>query len=868
LKIEYLKLKNFSNIYTAFKSKEISIDLRDCKNRIILFTGPNGSGKTSILSCLHPFATNGNLDIRNDNSLITIGEEGYKEIWLNDDGNEYVIKHFYIPNKESHSVKSYIERNGNELNPNGNVTSFKDIVKTEFDIEMDYLKLTRLGSNVTNFIDLKTTDRKAFMGKILDEVEIYLKYFKKLTNDMRQTKSVISHLIDKIDKLKIFDESEIEKYQDKLYKSIEKYHRDISNMESKLNIINYEIDKYESPLIIKENLDIKKKEKEKIDKILLKSNNDGIALDDVIKTIDKTNDKLTESNSKLLILKDKRTSLLDNLDKLISENDEISNELKKSEELSEIKDIEYIISELRGNIDRRSKENHITTYEYKYTKQDIEKLIVMLDTCMDILVTTYEFGKNPINKAIEYIASGADISDYVANHKNKISKNKLQVYCSYVYEELTKKLGISKPNCKNSSSCKVMEFYNELFDYATETPDEVIEDETFISYTKLANTNINRVIDNIREYKSTFEKLPENIQKTFTLKEILTRISNMEIIYDKDVLYQELSIVTEYELQQEDLKLLKDNKEKLSLLKKSINNNDYFIKRKNTISDDIDNTRCDIDNLSDEIHELKDFIQSTEIELSELYDLQKSLETHDDITSEYTILKQSYETLKELYSNKKIYSDELDRIKYESSKIEKEYNDNDYKLKSFQSLNSELSEYNTIYDEMELTKNSLSSKEGIPLLYIQIYLKSIQDITNELLDIIYNGELFIDDFKITSDEFKIPFTVKNKEIKDVCYASQGERSFISLALSFALIYQSISRYNIMLLDEIDSTLDTSNREKFLQILEKQLAMIDGEQIFLISHNNMFNMYPVDIIDTKNHISNENRLANYIKIKCK
>ena len=49
--------------------------------------------------------------------------------------------------------------------------------KNELDIEMDYLKLARLGSNVTNFIDLKTTERKSFMGKLLDEVDIYLKYF-------------------------------------------------------------------------------------------------------------------------------------------------------------------------------------------------------------------------------------------------------------------------------------------------------------------------------------------------------------------------------------------------------------------------------------------------------------------------------------------------------------------------------------------------------------------------------------------------------------------------------------------------------------------------------------------------------------------
>ena len=227
MKINYLKLVNYSNIYTSFKSKEMSIDFKDCKNKIILLTGPNGSGKTSILSCLHPFATNGNLDVRNDNPLVLIGKEGYKEIHIEDGDNEYVIKHYYTPNKKTHSVKSYIEKNGVELNVNGNVSSFKEYVKDELNIEMDYLKLTRLGSNVTNFIDLKTTERKSFMGKILDEVDIYLKYHKKITSDMREVKSIISHLMDKINKLNITDEDDLKKYQKHLNKQIESYKEEI-----------------------------------------------------------------------------------------------------------------------------------------------------------------------------------------------------------------------------------------------------------------------------------------------------------------------------------------------------------------------------------------------------------------------------------------------------------------------------------------------------------------------------------------------------------------------------------------------------------------------------------------------------------------
>ena len=104
-------------------------------------------------------------------------------------------------------------------------------------------------------------------------------------------------------------------------------------------------------------------------------------------------------------------------------------------------------------------------------------------------------------------------------------------------------------------------------------------------------------------------------------------------------------------------------------------------------------------------------------------------------------------------------------------------------------------------------------------------------------------------------------------MKDVKYASQGELSFLSIALSFGLSSQSLSRYNIMLLDEIDGPLDNRNREKFIRILENQIDRIGSEQSFLITHNNMFSSYPVDIIDLSfdDEHKNEYKLANYITI---
>jgi len=58
-------------------------------------------------------------------------------------------------------------------------------------------------------------------------------------------------------------------------------------------------------------------------------------------------------------------------------------------------------------------------------------------------------------------------------------------------------------------------------------------------------------------------------------------------------------------------------------------------------------------------------------------------------------------------------------------------------------------------------------------------------------------------------------------------------------------------YNIMLLDEIDNSIHKRDREKFIAILSKQMNSVHSEQIFLITHNDIFQQsgLPVNIILT-------------------
>ena len=58
-------------------------------------------------------------------------------------------------------------------------------------------------------IDLSETERKNFMSKLLDEIGVFLTYYKKINNDLHQLKEMISHNVDKLNKLGIDNKDEV-----------------------------------------------------------------------------------------------------------------------------------------------------------------------------------------------------------------------------------------------------------------------------------------------------------------------------------------------------------------------------------------------------------------------------------------------------------------------------------------------------------------------------------------------------------------------------------------------------------------------------------------------------------------------------------
>lgn len=847
MKINYIILENFSNIDTAMNAEKIKIDFSKAKNKIILLVGPNGSGKTSILSLLTPFASIGNLDVRNSSNLIIDGKSGYKEIEIEDKENTYLIKHFYTPKKpDGHSVKSYISKNGDELNPNGNVTSFKEWVKIELGIEMDYLKLIRLGSNVLSMITMTETERKTFMNKLLEEADIYLTFYKKVNNELRQLKDMISHAVDKQNRLGIMSIKDVEDSISNFEKQLKFKQETLEKINGDISISQHIIDTMDDPYSLKTKLSELQKKVQKMAKILEKQDYESSDPDFYKEKISTLERLIEQRNVKIdatdLMIKNHLSQLDDLSDRLHKTNIQYEKEMESDEEL---KSMEREIQKITDDIENIKK--GLTSPKPDISKDEMDKFVVFLKNMQQQLNRTYEFGLNPVKKVIKLLKNNKNVMQYINSKLYDIQSSDTS---DLLLERLRRKFKFDESeipsDCKDIN-CTARQVYIQIANVLYNEDDKTKEDLSTIQSMELVYQNIINILTEFQSYADIIKKLPEYIKSDFLINSIYDKISNGEYIYNDNKINDLLGLITEYHTVEE-LQTKKDSMMLTLSRFKKLSNTDYLIEQIESMSETIES-------LEEDVASYKKSIQD-DIELNkedsntlELYkDLYETFTEYEDKREESSNTEILYNSFLSNSSKIKQFNIEINKLKIEIEFLIDKIQSLKTSISQYQELQKDLNTYNSIYDEMTLVKESLSSSKGIPLRFVKSYLGNTEEITNELLDIAYNGDIYIDKFKITQSEFTIPFYNRGKLLRDVKLASQGETSFISIALAFALSSQTMHRYNIMLLDEIDSTLDIHYKEKFLKILENQINRINSEQCFLITHGNMFSSYPVDVIN--------------------
>ena len=859
MKITRLILENFANIYTAMNKKKIDIDFSKCKNNITIITGYNGSGKTSILSELHPFANSGSFDTRSEINLILNGCDGYKEIHIEDNEDYYIIKHYYKYKNKSKLLKSFIELNGEELNENGNVTSFKELVKLYLGLEQDLMKITRLGSNVNGLIDLKASNRKSFASNLFSDIDIYSGFYKKVSDRYRILRGMIKSVADKIDKLKIYDINSLEDENNQKKEILKSYEDTSSKLYGKLAVVDdkiqnidkeYDINSINDLIIEIKNIEENIKSENKKIKSIKMPIVISYPIDDIIKELDKEINCLDKEIGVIKIKNDYDLSILNTL---MSDKNELEEKLSNHYSSNRINDLCDLLDSLK---DKMASYDDIK--EIKETKDDYMFLLSTLQNLDTLILNMRDYSDKAVKEVIKLLLDGKSVKEFTDRMIRTIDReiDDYKVDIANLSNTNTLLPTIIYQLC-DENECPYKHFYNKMMSKPS--------DNMTVLMHKVDS------LENKREYYSSFYDIHSNllsIHKFININKkylsllpylnfevILKAIVSKKPYYSEDYITNKVAEIDEYNEYLQTKKNLEDVEKELKL----VSENSLDVNESNKKLFDLNKKICDmkeeneknitkLDKYNNKLLYLKEVKNSVEV-ISKSLDIINDLKIEkNDIINTINKIKQIKIEKDSIEENRQLIISEINKCKFQINTINKEIENNNFKLRDYKSYIKEKEKLEIEFEDVEILKKALSPNTGLPLLFLQIYLNQCIMTINDLLSLVYD-DLEINNFIINDKEFRIPYTKKGLTIPDITYASQGERSFLSLALSLALIIQTLDRYNIMLLDEVDATLDTTNRSHFISILEKLLMKTGAEQLFLITHNNMFDNYPVDVIMT-------------------
>ena len=870
-RITRLKLVNNAFIYSGTGKHEIDLDFNKANknSKINLLMGKIGTGKTALLSQLQPFASVGTLDTRNTEDQTLPEVDGCKIIEYDHDGSHYFIRHDYNWNKnmKSHSTKSYISKDGKELNSNGNSGSFKEIIKIEFGIDQNFLRILRLGSNVTGVLTLKSTERKKFIASLREDTEIYLTIHKKLTEDFRTLNASINAVSNRLMQLSATDEDKMRSELNELQDDIESLLKKIKECESKigkLQGVNQTLGKlseltnqYHLTEATLENL------RDQFEDLSheVESANSSETLSSISNKIGKIQGSINTLEEKLLKDEDELTQTQTDINKfndiiLMSENNSHLDDMKNT-----LKDLER---------DYQNYTIKLSGFKCQYSYHFLATFIDDLSVLQNMIDEISQYNPNSI-KTI-YMKLNQNIGSWVNQKINILSAQRTNIQKAMNTIEFSKEYTAPIPLFR-APFCPTKEcpYYRSHPEVIKERSGNKKDINAKLSRMKDEITRLDAEISKYQEYPILQKKLQllqnqwkSAIEVLGNLGVIDHSVSLLDILTDQmsrrdwyhynqliDILekckmqdeYQ--SIASRYVAVKNEISLLESPEYESSKYKREI-----ALKRKSEITEDMNTCNTEINRLKDQLIQLEDLYHI-------IQNKDENVKRLDSVKGDIQKCKESLDTLNKSIKKIEFNNDQITDLQIKLDKYTNEYTEKTAKVDKLKATLSQIEynqdEYKNLMEErttMKAILEAVSSKEGIPLILVKVFLDNCKEIINDLIADVFEDDLEILDFNISETDFKIPYMINGQVVDDIEYASQGQQSIISIALSFALIQQSIFDYNIMLLDEVDGPLHFSDREKFIGILFKQMAAIHSDQVFMISHSDgIFEGNPVNIIMT-------------------
>lgn len=895
-----MKLVNFIGVWIGMGLTEFEIDRSNSKNNIILMIGDNGSGKSAIMSEMTPFPLE-HVGPRNKSRILD-GKIGIKELdYLVDNYVLYKIKIVYDPSKTTKCyITKIIDNKEIDLNPNGNVESYLEVIEQELHMKKNYSSVGYLCGNGENrnFVAMKPTERNTYISEWMPEISDYLDAYRIST-----------------------------KILTKLKKDIDSYNRQIGNMSS----INYELELN----FVNSNINNVQNAIRELEKKITQLNTYNEQLFVGVKTYQELNDlkvKFLELCSKQ---KQKFYELYEkyrNLDKIqfsstedfqnkyVSAKDHLKslqNDLNHVEETlslvaSDIKSTEAMLSNngKLSNIDLNIVNENIFTntelikelkqsikdFEDKYSETPLEcisnELYNEINSFISILDEKFIMLNNYVSLDLlkdlsnleESISRKEDelklVNELLEKNQQQLTFTNNEIY-KYEHGNLDTEILMKRPEFCMDHKCGIV---NELLKYLN--PKDNVQElykasEDLIKSISELNGKKTDLENSVNQLRSGYKWYDEIGKFLYKNNEIVAKMPNIICNFfqnEPNAIYTHLNEIKMilkdiYEYSSIFVKIsdLEKSIEELTNLRKFVTTNKHIQEKLNTLNEQYSTNRMNRERLLNEIQDSLDMIKIFE-------DYESTIRQRDMEFAQYT---KEVENLKVVKKNLK----EWNKCTYIFN-ANKHYLDNELNVKLL-SYQNDLNNLNKKRDEMttfsiskrqiEKMRNEVqdqfnkvnvlnkiwSPKVGYPSWKIEGFLNDLTIKTNEDMNTMWGSELKIKQFFIDASNFKIIIDKEGNTIEDASLCSQGETKTINTAISFSIIETNIGRggYDVLRLDEVDGALDETRRVGFIDMIQRRIDEMGCDSCFIITHNGEFEDIPCDIMIFKGAKISEDKLHN-------
>ena len=885
MRIVYFRLLNYAGIFNGMGLNEIVIDFSKCRNTVTMITGKNGVGKSTILKSLNP------LPDATENFLDKLPAE--KEIHIIDNENIYklLIQSPVTSNGNRSGTKAFINKNGTELNSTGNVTSYKEVLFSEFELDSNYIALSKLSSEDRGLADKTPAERKKFVGNIISSIDTYNEIYKNLNKKASTYKSFINNLSTKINNLGN-EESlhnklvEIEAEQKRLNKEKDRLEKQKSEEEAFIKVADPDgkIQDHYKTLFdsIKEINDKLNSTETQISK-LVESINQYIQSDNYDKERVRISNHLTEYNKNIETSEEKLLSNKSKIEGLLKEIDIDNGKLlnmKNGFEIENLRESVKVLGESIKLAESNLKNSTITLQGLSRTEFDT--IFTTLTNITSNIRTIYEkYSSSELENAVSVLlkANATNLSDLLS-----VSENDITIYTDKMHSkeiELTQilakieELDVLKDR---PSKCKIdtcpfitkalgynaKELNNKRDELQSEINDLRIAIQTCKDTSIMVRSSINAVQDieaiaqQINNSKPLLVKIPE-ASIFIDNEELFTRIARFDTFPEINDLgkYSELIDINDslnndrikFKELSAELKVAESKQESINLLEDSLS-------KKN---DEVSKLRKENEKLSSDITfntNLKNEYSNILNKIETIIELQKTLDEYKDEKEEkrkeYHKIEDSIKTIKEYIDHINDIDSKLVNINHDLEPLQTEKENTNFALTSIQSYYSELAEYQDKFNQVNILKKYSSPTSGIQTLYMEMYMGKTLSLANQLLGMLFNGEYQLLPYIINENEFRIPFIGNGMGVDDISSGSTSQICMIGMIMNLVLLFQASTKYNVVFLDEIDGGLDSMNRGLFINTLYQLINILNINQLVMISHNIESDLSNVDLIKLKNN----------------